>query len=119
MAATQTREAAPIMSLGSQMQSAGQPMAAPLVTKDELIEGSNINMSAQDQSASHNAVMATLNKIKGSKPQQESSPPLMSTPSPFVNPPPSQPMSSFGAMSSLSMPSMSVSDSSSQKSNAV
>ena len=38
MAATQTREAAPIMSLGSQMQSAGQSMAAPLVTKDELIE---------------------------------------------------------------------------------
>lgn len=48
MAATQTREAAPIMSLGSQMQFAGQSMPAPLVTKDELIEGSNISMSAQD-----------------------------------------------------------------------
>ena len=46
MAATETREAAPIMSLSSQMQSSGQSMAAPLVTKDELIEGSKISMSA-------------------------------------------------------------------------
>ena len=62
MAAAITREAAPTYTLGSQSNE------KPLVSKDELIEGSNIKISEQDQLASHNAVMATLNKIKGIKP---------------------------------------------------
>jgi hypothetical protein len=44
---------------------------------------------------------------------------MMATPSPFVNAPPSQPTSQFSGTSSLSMPSMSLTESSSDKSNAV
>jgi len=61
--------------------------------------------------------MATLNKIKGAKAEEPS--PMMATPSPFVNGPPSQPTSQFSGMSSLSMPSMSLTASSSHRSNAV
>ena len=49
------------------MQSLSQPQEKPFVSKDELIEGNNMKISEQDQVASHNAVMATLNKIKGVK----------------------------------------------------
>lgn len=50
VAATQTKEAAPFMPLGSQSasSSADKVFTSPLVTKDELIEGSKMSLSAQD-----------------------------------------------------------------------
>ena len=55
IAATQTKEAAPVMSLGSQVQemapssrAAGGVFTSPVVTKDELIEGSKMSLSAQE-----------------------------------------------------------------------
>ena len=91
----------------------GKPSVSPLVTKDELIEGSKLEMSAQDQSASHNAVMATLNKLKGIKKAEEPAP-FMSTPSPFVMPPSTQPASQFSGISSTKL-----TDSTQAKSDAV
>lgn len=74
MAATQTKEAAPVMSLGSQVQemapssrTAGGVFTSPVVTKDELIEGSKMSLSAQEQAAKDHAVQETLNRLKGVK----------------------------------------------------
>lgn len=60
------------MPLGSQVKemapsATGSAFASPLVTKDELIEGSKMSLSAQDQAAKDHAVQETLNKLKGIK----------------------------------------------------
>jgi len=49
-----TQQAAPVMSLSSQTHE------KPIVTKDELMEGNQMNLSAQDSVAKDNAVIATL-----------------------------------------------------------
>ena len=57
------------MSLGAQAQAmpSASPLATPVVTKDELIEGSKMSLSAQDQAAKDHAVQETLNRLKGVK----------------------------------------------------
>lgn len=56
------------MPLASQVQaSSSSALATPLVTKDELIEGSKMSLSAQDQAAKDRAVQQTLNRLKGIK----------------------------------------------------
>ena len=71
MAATETREAAPLVPLGSQMQ-ISNPLSrsifnTPIVTKDELIEGNKLTLNANDKAAKDFAVQSTLNKLKGVK----------------------------------------------------
>ena len=42
-----------------------QSNGKPLVTKDEIDEGSRVTLTPQDSAAKDNAVIATLQKMKG------------------------------------------------------
>lgn len=110
MAAAETKAAAPAISLGSQMEQmphtfgADQASKTPLVTKDELIEGSKMSLSAQDSAAKDRAVQETLNRLKGIKNPEPVAPPQLPQyslqPSFYA----SQPTSTSSLLGSLASP---------------